>query len=74
MLQSDNSFPLLSAYATRTPQKKVEVDWDMDGTFTDESEYVSVVEVERKINEPLGGIALAQGDVVFINKNARFSP
>jgi len=42
--------------------------------YDDESGYAMRLEYERIIEEPLGGLALAQADVVLDNANMRFTP
>lgn len=64
----------LSKSQLRVPQFKVIFDWNLSGYYQDESEYIETIEVERNLNEPLGGVALAQADVSFINKNGRYTP
>ena len=53
---------------------KVEIDWDKDGVFTDESAYLKVLEIDQRVKEPLGGIILGQMDMVLNNTTDRFSP
>lgn len=69
-----STFVTKSSDKQRLPQYKVEIDWELDGTFQDESRFVKVIQVERSINEPLGGVALAQADVKFVNTNDRYTP
>jgi hypothetical protein len=53
---------------------KSEIDWNLNGTFTDESDHQQVITIERKINEPLGGISIAMADVELINHDDRYTP
>lgn len=57
----------------RNINTKMEVDWDLDGVFTDEPNIL-LMEYERGVNEPLGGIHLAQGDIVLANSDDRYTP
>lgn len=69
--------PLLLAAMSaqnRRPFGRAEIDWNDTGSPVDESYYLVSIEVERKINEPLGGVALGQADVEFINLNDRYTP
>jgi hypothetical protein len=59
--------------ANKRPKVKVEIDWDMDANYENETSYAMSVGVERRLNEPLGGIAIAQADVVFANRNNRYT-
>lgn len=43
-------------------------------SYNDESDYALKLEYERILNEPLGGISLAQADVTLDNTNLRFTP
>lgn len=69
-----DDFDAKSKLHVRRIQGKVEVDWDKNGTFTDESDHLIVLEYERLIQEPLGGVQLAQFDVQLANHDDRFSP
>jgi len=73
MITVTSDFQAKVAAANKRPQVKVEIDWDMDSAYEDETEYALSVELERKINEPLGGIAIAQADIVFANRNNRYT-
>jgi len=42
--------------------------------YYDETDYVLSMEYERFLNEPLGGIALAQADISLDNTSLRFTP
>lgn len=53
---------------------KVEIDWKKTDSYFDETEYSLVLEVERKIAEPEGGIQLAMADVNLANETDRFTP
>lgn len=50
------------------------MDWNLDGEYTDESDNVLVLEVERQLNEPLGGISQAMADVTLENSDNRYTP
>jgi len=58
----------------RHPKAKITVDWNLGDGFQDETEYLEMVEVERKLTEPLGGVSIAQADVRFINIDDRYTP
>lgn len=53
---------------------RVVIDWDLSGTFIDESSHQIVLEVERKINEPLGGISVSLADIQLNNYDDRYTP
>jgi hypothetical protein len=57
----------------RSPEHEVLVDWELDGTTQDESHLVKLIEIERNISEPLGGVVLAQADITFVNLKGRFT-
>lgn len=52
----------------------IDIDWDLDGTFTNEKAHLVLIEYERKVNEPLGGISIALGDIVLTNYDDRYTP
>lgn len=43
-------------------------------SYNDESDYAMRLEYDRLVYEPLGGISLAQADVILDNTNLRFTP
>lgn len=59
---------------TRIIKGKVEIDWQLSGTFDDESPNKTLIEVERKVNEPLGGISISLANVTLTNHNDRYTP
>ena len=74
MITVDSNFTIASQKTSRKVASKVEVDWDLDGDFLDESPYTSIIEIERKLNEPLGGISISLADVVLLNNTDRYTP
>lgn len=74
MITVTSDFTTKSNSNLRKPQYKIELDWNLSGTYQDETDYILVIEVERGINEPLGGIALAQSDLRFTNYTGRYTP
>lgn len=74
MIVTTVGFTTKTADRARIPQYKIEVDWKLDYTFQDESRFVKLIQVERSINEPLGGVTLAQADIKFVNTNYRYTP
>ena len=67
------AFETKSKATTRKVDAKILIDWNNDGTFTDETERLKVIETERKITEPLGGIHVGQFDVVLHNEDDRYT-
>lgn len=74
MKNISDSFSSLSLDNARKPQGRFTISWDLYQIFYDETEYLVMAEVERKLNEPLGGVSISQADVVLINKDNRFTP
>jgi hypothetical protein len=74
MIGVSEAFTIATEKSSRKVVGKVEVDWDLDGTFLDESDYTSVIEIERKLNEPFGGISISLADVVLLNNTDRYTP
>jgi len=58
----------------RTPNRKVEIDWDLDDNYSDETHRVRVIEIERSIDEPLGSTRSAIADIVLDNSGDRYTP
>lgn len=73
MQNVSSNFETKSKNSLRKIVGKVEVDWDKDGTYTDESENVIHLEYERILQEPFGGVQLAQFDIQFKNDDDRFT-
>lgn len=73
MITTTQTFSDNAKSIVRKPQTKIEFDWDDDGIFTLEANRSIVVEVERKLNEPLGGVSIAQADVQLINTDDRYT-
>lgn len=73
MITTTTNYADKSTRSSRKPQLKVEVDWALGDNFQDESGYCVLVEVERSLNEPLGGISLAQGDLRLTNLTDRYT-
>jgi hypothetical protein len=69
-----SGFSTLSKNNDRQPQGRFSVAWDLYQEFYDETEYLIMAEVERKLNEPLGGVSISQADVRLVNKDNRFTP
>lgn len=69
-----SNFETKSKAALRKITGKIEIDWDKDGTYTDESDNILHIEYERLIQEPFGGVQLAQFDVQLKNDDDRFTP
>lgn len=57
----------------RSPEFQVLVDWELDGQQQDESQYVKLIEIERNLSEPFGGVVLAQANIVLVNYKGRFT-
>lgn len=74
MIQVSTDFTTNTGKSMRIVIGKVEVDWNLDGTFTDESSNQLVVEVERKVNEPLGGVNIGVADIELDNSDDRYTP
>jgi len=58
----------------RHPKARVKVDWNLGDGYQDETNYLIMVEVERKLIEPLGGVSVAQANVSLVNVNNRYTP
>lgn len=53
---------------------KVEVDWDNDTRFSDETNYLKYFEVERVIDEPQSAVFSAQGNISLVDTHNRYTP
>ena len=73
MIDVTDTFITNATKKNRSPEHEVVVDWQLDGVTQDESHLVKVIEIERNLSEPLGGVVLAQADIVFINYKGRFT-
>lgn len=69
-----DGFELHANANSRRPTFQATIDWDLDGAFTDESDYTTAFEVSRIINEPLGSAHQGQADLILSNYSDRFSP
>lgn len=58
----------------RRPSLQVLIDWNLDGNYDDETDYVLSLEGERTLSQPLGGVHQAQADITLSNVTKRFSP
>lgn len=74
MIGMSENFVLNTAKSNRQIRSKIEIDWNLNGFYTDESENQLILEVERKVNEPLGGISVGIADIELTNANDRFTP
>lgn len=69
-----SDFTNISNSDVRNITAKVEIDWNRDGVFTDETDYLLLLEVERRISEPEGGVHIAMCDITLANESDRFTP
>lgn len=74
MIDVSTEFVTNTAKSSRPVRGKVEIDWNLDGVFFDESLSTLIIEVERKVNIPLGGICIGMADVELENTDDRFTP
>ena len=74
IVTNSENFYQLTEKSSRKVVSKFEVDWTLSDSYTDESENVLVLEIERKVDEPLGGVSLAIADVLLINYGDRYTP
>lgn len=74
MIDVTDTFATKSQAGNRKVVGNVLVDWNKDATYTDETSRLKLIEIERLTQEPLGGIQLAQMDVIFDNSDDRFTP
>ena len=74
IITNSENFYQITEKASRRIVSKFEVDWDLTNSFINETGNLLVVEVERKVDEPLGGVSLSIADVVLANHNDRYTP
>lgn len=74
MIAVSDNFKTEAGKTHRTPEYAVFIDWNLDGSYTEETGYLLLIGVERSILEPLGGVSLGQADVVLANYEGRYSP
>jgi hypothetical protein len=74
MINVSSDFKDNSIKRFRQPLVRFTISWDLSQIFYDETEYLVMAEVERKLNEPLGGVSISQADIKLVNKNNRFTP
>ena len=74
IITNSENFYQITEKASRKIVSKFEVDWDLTNSFINETGNLLVVEVERKVDEPLGGVSLSIADVVLANHNDRYTP
>lgn len=74
MINVSDEFTANSTSEERNIIAKLEIDWDLDGTYTDETSYAVSLEIERNLSLPLGGVSLAMADVTLTNETDRFTP
>jgi len=74
MISVPEAFTTASKARNRHQIAKVRVDWNLGDGYQNETEYLTLVEVERKLIEPLGGVSVAQADVRFVNVSDRYTP
>ena len=53
---------------------KVEIDWDLDGDYEEETENIVSLEVERSVQSPLGGIFTCFAMIKLNNSDNRYTP
>lgn len=58
----------------RKPTQDVLVDWFNKEKFISEKQYTKRIEVQRVLDDPMGGMTIALADVILINKRDRFTP
>jgi hypothetical protein len=63
-----------AATASRLVSGKLEIDWDKDDSYTDETTYSLLLEIEKRVSEPLGGVNLSLADIYLANETDRFTP
>lgn len=74
MIEVSPAFENLAKSKARSPEFYAGVDWELDGEYADETEYLQRIEVERHLVEPLGGVSTGQADIYLINHEGRFTP
>lgn len=74
MQSVSSQFETDSGDASRKIIGKLEIDWDKDGSYLDETQYSLVLEIERRVSEPQGGIHLGLCDVTLGNESDRYTP
>lgn len=62
-----------SEKTVRNADGKVEIDWDGDSAYSNESHRLLSIEIERSVDEPLGGIWSAMADILLDNKDDRYT-
>lgn len=74
MITVSTDFATKSISNFRRPKVEVHFDWTRQGSYQNETDYVYMVEVERKLSEPLGGVSIAQADIRLVNSQNRYTP
>ena len=74
MKSVSTEFTANSIARNRHPKARVKFDWNLGDGYQDESAYLVMVEVDRKLIEPLGGVSVAQADITFVNIDDRYTP
>ena len=74
MITVSDAFEANAKARNRHLTRKFWVDWDRDGTFTEETDHLLVLEWEKRVEEPLGGIHSAMADAILSNYDERYTP
>lgn len=74
MITVSSTFTQNTQKSSRRVIGKALIDWNLLGNFVDESSQVLVIEIERKVNLPLGGISVSLADITLTNYNDRYTP
>lgn len=74
MQNVSTNFQQNSEKSIRKINANVAVQWEVGEPYVDETDYLQELEMEKKVNEPIGGVHLAQFDLLFHNLTRRFSP
>jgi len=74
MQDVSSEFTTNTAHKKRNIIQKVEIDWDLDDNYDNESHRVLSLSVERSIKEPVGGTHSAQADIILSNNDNKYTP
>lgn len=68
-----DNYIALSKSETRKINTKVNIDWDNDGEYTDETNYIDNLSIEKETDEPQSGVFSSQADISLINNQNRYT-
>lgn len=74
MITISDEYKAMMLAARRHILVEVNVDWNNDGTYSNETFFLRKVTIERSFEEPLGGFSSAICDIELINFNQRYTP